>query len=217
MDGTIIDSEPYWIHAETGLVEEFGGSWTQEQAYSLVGSGLWNSAKALQHAGVDLTADEIVYRLSERVLERIEQAVPWRTGSRELIGEIIHAGLPCALVTMSLRANAVAVASAIAAELGTEVFPVIVSGGDVTEPKPNPEAYLLAADQLGVAIEDTVALEDSAYGAASAFSAGAITIGVPLHVEVPRHTAHVIWDTIEGKGIVDIRAEFARHRRREAS
>ena len=217
MDGTIIDSEPYWIEAETELVEEFGGSWTQEQAYSLVGSGLWNSAKAIQHAGVDLSADEVVRRLSDRVLGRIEASVPWRAGSQELIGEIVEAGIPCALVTMSLRANAEAVASAIAAALGAEVFSVIVSGDDVTEPKPNPEAYLMAADQLGVAIEHTVALEDSAYGAASAFSAGAVTIGVPLHVDVPRHTAHVLWDTIEGKGVDDIRREFARHARVAAS
>lgn len=212
MDGTIIDSEPYWIEAENELVEEFGGTWTQEQAYSIVGSGLWPSARALQRAGVDLSEDDIVHRLSERVLERIEHTVPWRPGSRELIADLVRAGVPRALVTMSLRSNAVAINKAISRLLGAEVFDVIVSGDDVTEPKPHPEAYLSAADQLGVTIGHTVALEDSAFGATSAYTAGAVTIGVPLHVDIPSTTVHAIWDTIEGKRLADLEREFARHR-----
>ena len=31
MDGTIVDTEPYWIRAETELVEAHGGTWTDEQ------------------------------------------------------------------------------------------------------------------------------------------------------------------------------------------
>ncbi|HBS07735.1 MAG TPA: hydrolase, partial [Microbacterium sp.] len=27
MDGTLVDTEPYWIAAETPLVESYGGSW----------------------------------------------------------------------------------------------------------------------------------------------------------------------------------------------
>ena len=38
MDGTIIDSEPYWMTAERELVESFGGTWSEEQSYALVGS-----------------------------------------------------------------------------------------------------------------------------------------------------------------------------------
>ncbi|MEK9602039.1 MAG: HAD hydrolase-like protein, partial [Pontimonas sp.] len=68
MDGTIIDSEPYWMTAERELVESFGGTWSEEQAYALVGSGLWNSASLLRAAGVDLELDDIVHRLSDRVL-----------------------------------------------------------------------------------------------------------------------------------------------------
>ncbi|MGI8716725.1 MAG: HAD family phosphatase, partial [Lapillicoccus sp.] len=30
MDGTLIDSEPYWIAEEHALVEAFGGTWTHE-------------------------------------------------------------------------------------------------------------------------------------------------------------------------------------------
>lgn len=212
MDGTIIDSEPYWIAAENELVEEFGGSWTTEQAYELVGSGLWNTAKVMQAAGVELDADEIVARLSDRVLRDLTRSVPWRAGVRELFREILDAGVPCALVTMSLRANAEALSAAVTRELGRNVFQAIVAGDDVEDPKPHPEAYLRGAELLGVDPRNCVALEDSGYGATSAFVAGAITIGVPLHVPITVDTVHELWDSLEGKGLSDLRDAWHRHR-----
>lgn len=212
MDGTIIDSEPYWITAERELVEDFGGTWSMEQAYGLVGSGLWNSARALQEAGVGLEADEIVAKLSARVLEQVAEAVPWRPGVRELFRELIAAGVPCALVTMSLRANAEALALALDRELGASVFQAIVAGDDVTHPKPDPEAYLTAARLLGVSPGDCVALEDSGYGAASAFQAGATTIGIPCHVSIATDVVHEMWESLEGKGLADLSQAWHAHR-----
>ena len=47
MDGTLVDTEPYWMAAETALVESFGGTWSHEDALQLVGSGLIDSAQEL--------------------------------------------------------------------------------------------------------------------------------------------------------------------------
>jgi len=217
MDGTIIDSEPYWMTAERELVESFGGTWSEEQGYALVGSGLWNSASLLKAAGVDLELDDIVHRLSDRVLAQIEEAVPWRPGVRQLFHGLLEADIPCALVTMSLRKNAVALAQAVEKELGKPVFQAIVAGDDVEAPKPNPEAYLKSASALGMDIHTTVALEDSAFGAASAFSAGAITIGIPLHVGIPHNSVHEMWSSLEGKTVSDLDAVWRSHRRQDAS
>ena len=211
MDGTIIDSEPYWMIAEAELVEEHGGTWSDKQGYALVGSGLWNSAAVLQKAGVDLAADDIVQRLSQRVLEQVASSVPWRPGVRELFRELLDADIPCALVTMSLRMNAEALAQALAVELGQRVFRAIVAGDDVSQPKPHPEAYLKGALALGVAIGDCVALEDSNYGAASAFSAGAVTIGIPLHVDIQSEHVHELWDSLEGRGLEHLAKTWRSH------
>ena len=54
MDGTIVDTEPYWIAAEHALVEAHGGTWSHEQAMQLVGQSLTFSAGLLQQAGVKL-------------------------------------------------------------------------------------------------------------------------------------------------------------------
>ncbi len=210
MDGTLIDSEPYWLDAEMALVSSFGGSWTKEQGLTLVGSGLWDSAAALQHAGVDLELREIIERLSADVRQRLIEHVPWRPGAKDMISQMLAAKIPTALVTMSFRANALTIAEAISKDIGQEAFSVVVAGDDVSEPKPNPEAYLSAADQLGIDIAHAVAFEDSVFGAASAYSAGALTIGIPLHIEIPESYVHVRWDSLEGKTVDDVTAEKAK-------
>src|SRR5690349_10532328 len=45
MDGTLIDSEPYWIAEEHALVESFGGTWTDAHAHALIGNPLEVSAQ----------------------------------------------------------------------------------------------------------------------------------------------------------------------------
>src|SRR5690606_5573286 len=71
MDGTLIDSEPYWMHAEEQLVTSFGGEWTTEDGHDLVGSGLYQSASIFQRKGVALSATEIVETLSNSVLNQL--------------------------------------------------------------------------------------------------------------------------------------------------
>ena len=211
MDGTLIDSEPYWLAAEMALVESFGGQWSHEQGLTLVGSGLWDSATALQNAGVELHQSEIIERLSADVRRQLETNIPWRPGAREMIAQMLEVGLPTALVTMSFRTNALTIAKAMADELGREAFSVVVAGDDVAEPKPNPEAYLTAAARLGIDIRHAVAFEDSVFGAASAFSSGALTIGVPLHIEIPSSYVHTLWESMEHKTLDHVHQEW--HRR----
>jgi beta-phosphoglucomutase-like phosphatase (HAD superfamily) len=110
---------------------------------------------------------------------------------------------------MSFRPTAYSLRDALTNELGYRAFDVVVCGEDVSYPKPHPEAYLSAASALGVPIAECVAFEDSGHGAASAFSSGAVTIGLPLHVGIPAHSVHTFWDTLEGKTVDDIRTELA--------
>jgi sugar-phosphatase len=59
-----------------------------------------------------------------------------------------------------------------------ELFALIVDGGEVTRGKPDPEAYLITAQRLGVAPADCVVFEDSEIGVAAAKAAGAYCIAV---------------------------------------
>ena len=203
MDGTLVDTERYWMAAEEELVESFGGRWTHEDALGLVGSGLWESARVFQAAGVDLDADTIVARLTARVQEQLaEHGVPWRPGARELLEALRVASVPTALVTMSVRAMADDIVRAIP----FEAFDVIVTGDSVDNAKPHPEPYLVAAAQLGVDVRECVAIEDSPAGLTSAWSAGAVTVGVPNFIALDEAPAHVLWQTLADKSVADVAA-----------
>ncbi|SFR77674.1 haloacid dehalogenase superfamily, subfamily IA, variant 3 with third motif having DD or ED [Agromyces sp. CF514] len=203
MDGTIVDTEPYWMAAEEELVGSFGGTWTHDDAVQLVGSGLWESARIFQEHGVDLDADAIVAWLTERVREQLNEfGLPWRPGARELLEALRDASVPTALVTMSVRSMADDVIRAIP----FHAFDAIVTGDSVTNAKPHPEPYLAAAAELGVDIAECVAFEDSPTGVASAAAAGAITVGVPNILSLDETPATVLWPSLHGRTVADVAA-----------
>lgn len=206
MDGTLVDTEPYWISAETTLIESFGGSWSHEEAMQLVGSGLWHSARILQAKGVELTEDEIIDRLTDEVLEQlVAKGVPWRPGARELLVELREQGIPTALVTMSISR----MAHHVAAQLGFVGFDAVVSGDDVTHSKPHPEPYLRGAELLRVDPAQCVAIEDSPPGVSSAAAAGMVAIGVPFLIDLSEAPAHELWETLSGRSVADLSAALS--------
>ncbi len=208
MDGTILDSEPYWVAAEIELVERFGGAWTHEDGLTLVGHGLIHSAVVLQRAGVDLTVDEIVNSLTDRVISLLDDAIPWRPGAVQMMLAIAEAGIPQALVTMSIDRMARRVAHAIPGE----PLSVIVAGDHVANQKPDPEAYVLGAERLGVNVRNCLAFEDSNAGIQSAVGAGAVTIGLPNLIDISESPADEFWESLAERSLPDVLSAFERAR-----
>jgi len=203
MDGTLVDTEPYWIEVEFALVAEHGGSWSMEHALNLVGNDLLVSGEYIrEHGGVDLPAAEIVELLLDGVIERINQQVPWRPGAVELLAELRAAQVPCGLVTMSYERFVAPVLEA----LPEGSFATVVTGDKVTVGKPHPEPYLRAAAELGVRPEDCLAIEDSNTGAKSAVAAGCTVLVVPNHVPVLEGERRVFVDTLVGVGVGELGA-----------
>ncbi|TWH03912.1 HAD superfamily hydrolase (TIGR01509 family) [Nocardioides sp. J9] len=203
MDGTLVDTEPYWMATETAIAEEHGGTWTHEDAMSLVGNDLLTSGRYLKdRLGLDQSPEEVVELLLDGVVAKVRHAVPWCAGSRELLLALRKAGVPCGLVTMSYERFV----APILEHLPPETFRVIVTGDMVSQGKPHPEAYLTAAAALGVDAADCVAIEDSPTGARSAESAGCRVLVVPNHVPVPEGPQRVFRDTLEGLTPEDLAA-----------
>lgn len=207
MDGTLVDTEPYWIAAELSLVERFGGYWSEELGRGLVGNALPASAAVLQEAGVRLDIRRIIDELTGSVIDQVREAIPWRPGARELLSELCDAGIPTALVTMSEEL----LAREIVARLPEGSFGHLVTGDMVANGKPHPEPYLravehLAARQPQVDKSRIVALEDSLPGATSAQAAGLVTVAIPHMVPLPEDPARHHWDTLAGRGLADLEA-----------
>lgn len=205
MDGTIVDTEPYWIAAEHALVEAHGGTWSHEQAMQLVGQSLTFSAGLLQEAGVELEIREIIDTLTAEVISSVRRQVPWRPGARELLEDLHLAGVRCALVTMSEGP----LAREVVDSLPRPYFEVVVTGDTVSQGKPHPEAYLTAVERLQeddpyLGIHHCVALEDSVPGVTAAVASGVTTVAVPHIVPLPEDSRYHLWDSLSGRTLADL-------------
>ena len=207
MDGTIVDTEPYWIAAEFDIVESHGGTWSHDHARALVGADLLDAGRYIrEHGGVERSPHDIVEMLLDRTVESVRREVPWRPGARELLAATRDRGVPCALVTMSWRRFANEVVGA----LPSGSFDEVVVGDDVERGKPHPDPYLLAAERLGLRPETCLAIEDSPTGVRSALAAGCTVLAVPHVVDVPAD-AHagrplIIRPTLAGLTVDDLAA-----------
>jgi HAD superfamily hydrolase (TIGR01509 family) len=182
MDGTLVDTEPFWIRAETEMVAARGRTWSQADAHALVGLDLLDSAAYLQRVGgIELDAVTIVETLTDRVIEQLADDPPWQPGARELLAALGDEGVPCALVTMSWRR----LADAVVGLLPPGSFAATVVGDEVPRGKPHPDPYLAAAGLVGADPTACVAVEDSPTGATAARAAGCVVLGVPHVVRVP--------------------------------
>jgi HAD superfamily hydrolase (TIGR01509 family) len=206
MDGTLVDTEPYWFAAEMDLVAEFGGRWTHDDARSVVGFDLLASAVELQRrGGVALEAVEIVDRMLDHVGASLAREIPWRPGARELLAALAADGIPCALVTMSWRRFA----DDVLRGLPEAWFSVVVTGDEVSNGKPHPEPYLRAAALLGVEPGHTVAIEDSPTGVRSALAAGCRTIGVPNAAALTPLPGLTLFPSLRSVDLAVLRSLFA--------
>ena len=201
MDGTLVDTEPYWIETEFELAERHGGTWSHEHALNLVGNDLIASGRYIrEHMDIDLAPAQIVEELLDGVVARVGERGPWRPGSVDQLAGLGEAGIPCALVTMSYRRFVAPILD----QLPADTFGAIVTGDAVSNGKPHPEPYLRAAALLGVDAGSCLAVEDSNTGARSAESAGCTVLVVRNHVPVLEGERRVFADSLAGLDLTHV-------------
>ena len=205
MDGTLIDSEPYWMKSEGAFAKANNTIWTEQDGLSLVGMSLYDSSKIIkERVGSNLEPEQIIEKLTDEVTAQLKQEIFWRPGAKELLLLLRKKKIKTALVTMSMHRMAKQVADSI----GFDAFDVIVAGDDVRHGKPHPEPYLKAAELLGEKPEDCVAFEDSLTGLRSAEAANTKAVGVKNIVEIPMEPGRILWPTLKGVTIADLRRLF---------
>jgi HAD superfamily hydrolase (TIGR01509 family) len=101
-----------------------------------------------------------------------------RPGVREVVSEGRRQNVLQAIVTTTSRTNVDALLSVNLGNDWQKFFAAVVTGEDVERKKPDPQAYLRVLDQLHCEAAQTIAIEDSPAGLASAVAAGIATIVV---------------------------------------
>ncbi|MFL6178997.1 MAG: HAD family hydrolase [Actinomycetes bacterium] len=207
MDGLLVDSEPQWFAAETRTVQQLGGVWGKQQQLDLLGSNLAFAAEyMIEHTESDRPAHEVMELLLENMTDELSRGVTFRPGALELVSNLASEGIAMALVTSSVRVHVEAVLQHVAGD----PFQAIVTADDVTRLKPHPEPYLTALDVIGAVAAQTVVLEDSPTGIASAEAAGCIVVGIPSVVPIPAAPTRTVWSSLVGADVTTLRSLVTR-------
>lgn len=145
-DGTIVDSMPLHYLAWQRALEEWGCQFPEDLFYAWGGRPTADIIVALnEQQGLAMPVAAVVERRESYYQELLPQlaAVP------EVLAHIhdAHRRVPFAVVSGSTRASVTASLDALGL---LDRFDVLVCADDYTRAKPDPEAFLLAAEQLGV-------------------------------------------------------------------
>lgn len=197
MDGVIADTGQYHFRSWQGVFGKRGVAFTEELFQQHFGQRNDNIIK--KTLGEDVLPREIDVIAEEK-----------ETGFRRRIAQTQNLkpfpGVLALMSSLQEHQFKVALASSgpwenirlLLKTLGiTDYFQAIVAGRDVTESKPSPQIFLLAARKLGVEPENCIVIEDSIAGVAGAKRAGMHCVAVTTsHRGESLAEADVIVDTL---------------------
>ena len=169
LDGVLLDSEGQYTIFWAAMDEEYKTG-IPDFAHYIKGMHL---ARILSYFKSDEVRQNIVYKLVDFERNMKYEFFP---GALDFIQQLREAGIPMAIVTSSDRKKMQSLYSQYP-EFPT-LFDKIITGDMVTRAKPDPECFVLAAQQIGVDIKDCIVFEDSRNGLIAARESGARVIGI---------------------------------------
>ncbi len=204
MDGVIADSGPYHLAAWQEIFSKRGVKFTAEDfkhSFGLRNDNIIRNTlgKEITQAEVNATAGE-----KEETFRRIAgRKIKPLPGALELLRLIKKQGFSMAIASSAPVENIELVTGTLGI---ADCFQEVVTGHDVTEGKPNPRVFLLAAQRLGVEPANCLVIEDAVAGVTAAKRAGMYCLAVANnHSRQKLAEADLIVDTLEAVTIDDIK------------
>jgi len=178
-DGTIVDSMPLHYIAWKTAFAEWNCPFPEDLFYSWGGKPTREIIATLNEMhGLSMPIEALAVHKEELYFELLPQL----KGIPEVL-EIIEAEyghIPFAVVSGGRR---ISVTKALDALHLLDKFETIVGSEDYVNSKPAPDAFLLAAERLGVKPEQCLAFEDTEMGIAAAVAAGMATVKIATPLE----------------------------------
>ncbi|APR83337.1 Beta-phosphoglucomutase [Minicystis rosea] len=173
----MVDSEPLWFAVERDFAAARGADFTHAHAVACTGRGTAYTLRTMSETfgfPVDIAAD--TRAIMEDFLSRVGE-LALKPGLLELL-DASEGLLPIAVASSSPMRLIRGVLDRFAL---TARVTAIVSGETVASPKPAPDIFLKAAQDIGISPAACVVFEDSLPGATAGHAAGMCVIAVPEH------------------------------------
>jgi beta-phosphoglucomutase len=201
LDGVLTDTAEFHYRAWQRLADEEGLPFDRAANEALRGVSRRESLMLIVGKRVypEEKIQEMMARKNSYYLEAIKGIVPsdLLPGARELLGEIRAAGLKAAVGSASKNAGEVI------DRLGLRpLLDAVSDGNSVQHPKPAPDLFLHAAQQLGLQPAECAVVEDAAAGIAAAQAGGFRSVGLGPRERVGK--AEVVFPSLEGVHLKDL-------------
>ena len=197
MDGVIADTAPLHFAAWQEVFGKRGRDFTPEEFRH--GFGLRNDAIIARFLGDGIAPEERDAISSEKergFRRRLGSKIKPLPGVVELMRSLAGRGFKMSLASSAPRENIQLLVKA----LGIGGFlQVVVSGDEVSQGKPSPDTFLMAAEKLGVGPEGCIVIEDAVAGVEAAKRAGMKCLAVTnTHPKEGLAAADLVVDTLSG-------------------
>jgi beta-phosphoglucomutase family hydrolase len=178
-DGTVADSMPLHYIAWKKALGEWNCPFDEELFYSWGGVPPVEIVERLNKMhGLNMPVDHLAEHKENYYYDQLPDLKP----VDEVVAhvEAQYGKIPFGIVSGSSRESVVNSLSTIGL---LDRFQTIVASEDYTRSKPAPDAFLLAAQRLGVAPESCLVFEDADIGIQAATAAGMASVRVPNPLE----------------------------------
>ncbi|HTL90481.1 MAG TPA: beta-phosphoglucomutase, partial [Leptolyngbya sp.] len=195
LDGVITDTAEYHYRAWQRLADEEKLPFDREANEAL--RGVSRRASLMKIIGDRSFSEEQIQSMMQRkndyYVDSIQSISPadLLPGALNFIDELKQAGIKISLGSASKNARPVI------EKLGIlDRFDAIADGYSVENPKPAPDLFLFAAEEIGVPPANCVVFEDAAAGIEAALAAGMWAVGLGPDDRVGE--AHVVLSNLKG-------------------
>lgn len=173
LDGVLVNTAKYHYLAWKRLAKQLGFEFSEKDNERLKGVSRMRSLEILLEVGGLTFPDDEKERLAAiknswyvEYIEKIDES-ELLPGAVEYLQELKNTGVKVALGSGSKNARVILKNTRI-----VDVFDAVIDGNRVTKAKPDPQVFLLAAEELGLPPRDCVVFEDAEAGIEAAKSAG---------------------------------------------
>ncbi len=188
MDGTLLDTQriciPAWEYA--GLNQGIEG--IGNDIYNICGMNMVGWVNYLNTKYPNLDTDKFCAEMRQYIIDNL--VVEFMPGAEELLKFLKKKGVKIALASGS---SSKSVKHHLKEVSATNYFDATVGGEEVTDGKPQPDIFLLAAKRIGTEPKDCYVFEDSDNGIIAAHRAGMKCIGVPHLVDFSKEVEDLLF------------------------
>lgn len=178
MDGTLVDNNPYHLESWQVLFKRHGKPPVSRQTYNESMSGVPGMVILKNFFWDDYDEQELEQLYHEKDAIYYEAYQPYIApvnGLERLLADLKNAGWKIAIASSAAQRNIDFILDH--TPIG-RYFDAIVNGTRVHQPKPNPQIFLKAAEELQVKPEHCLVFEDSISGVKAANSAGMQVVAI---------------------------------------